>query len=123
MRCSRDRKEATAYTVALVDTELLREMSESTETIVAHTPGPWHIDRNPWTDSDRRPWTVARGNPVFGEDDIPVADIFASEADARLIAAAPTMYEALKEIVRTYIPMEPPAFVTAAIAKAEGQQP
>jgi hypothetical protein len=55
-----------------------------------HTPGPWTIDAP--LPSDRR-WLI-RG---VGRS-AALATVLTSEADARLIAAAPEMYEALQAV-------------------------
>jgi len=61
-----------------------------------HTPGPWFVDpddtlaiRAP--DGDDEPWHVAEVIEYCGEGD-------QTEANARLIAAAPDLLEALKEL-------------------------
>jgi hypothetical protein len=53
-----------------------------------HTPGPWRIQK-----SEKSGWNIvdAHGNPA-------VARVYYLEADARLLAAAPTMYEALRRL-------------------------
>jgi hypothetical protein len=60
-----------------------------------HTPGPWTCDTQPVT---------ARGHafvygPSPGSGPLPVLARVNRLADARLIAAAPAMYEALERIV------------------------
>lgn len=66
-----------------------RAMSDNTETKQGHTPGPWRVWRS---QSDKDP----RG--ICGMDGDMICDIDAwnHEANARLIAAAPEMAEALK---------------------------
>jgi len=102
----------------------------------AHTPGPWHAfykaKYDEWhvsvqvSDSHTmRQWLFSDGIPTK------------NEFDARLIAAAPDLLEALKTVVRV-IEANPPSIVdtiwargyetlldhcSAAIAKAEGKQP
>ena len=69
-----------------------------------HTPGPWTYKRDPkWENGKRLRWEIeARPDPrvLLGT---PVTVVFGpkgeSEANARLIAAAPEMLEALEEIV------------------------
>lgn len=56
------------------------------------TPGPWVIGKR----EDGTQW-FSLGDPVTGPHR--QADIYCSEADARLIAAAPEMHDALKECV------------------------
>lgn len=89
-----------------------------------HTPGPWTIDD---------------GNIILGDKGLSVAEVYADDLEqqrhnARLIAAAPTMLEALVDLVETlqnvrmqdgggqiqdeYADMFSEA--RAAIAKAEG---
>jgi hypothetical protein len=95
------------------------------------TPGPWtviephkHGDfygagaayKITRADSDPRDWSVAQ---LY-------ANIPESKANARLIAAAPDMYEALKKArvaIATWSPApdEPLQEIDAAIAKAEGR--
>lgn len=61
-----------------------------------HTPGPWEYCENSWS-------TIS----IIGANQITVcvletdiADDLEMRADARLIAAAPLMYEALEEIMQ-----------------------
>lgn len=87
---------------------------------ISHTPGPWIVDP-----AEDVPLAVIQDTP----DGFGVAEIVAQgpegEADARLIAAAPDMLEALQRIVAvTY--HDPDLYgdilgwACAAIAKAEG---
>src|SRR4051812_36082664 len=93
----------------------------------AHTPGPWLAEANDSSvfDSEGREVADCLTFPFSGE---------VAEANARLIAAAPELYEVLREAERQieYLPnrFEPPANVNqvltrirAALAKAEGRQP
>lgn len=89
-------------------------MSES-----KHTPGPWMQDED-------RPYDILLDDRA-GENVTPlVACVFADntdeaqwQADARLIAAAPEMYEALLH-AQANMP-HPDQMIDAAIAKAEGR--
>ena len=70
---------------------------------MAHTPGPWHIERG----------------MVVGEDGI-IVDDSPNPQDANLIAAAPELLEALKGAVEGWSPESVEA-AYAAIAKATGE--
>ena len=88
-----------------------------------HTPGPWITDSKERTDTARYimaaarpfPHTIARIDLVNRAED---------EANAALIAAAPEMYEALRDLLAVKPNSDAPEWVAAraAIAKAEGQQ-
>ena len=86
-----------------------------------HTPGPWHIGGR----TILRP-TLTIFHKPFGLGD--VAEVY-EEANARLIAAAPELLEALKEIADTdpvdaaLDPQRAVRIARAAIAKATGEQP
>ena len=94
----------------------------------AHTPGPWEFVQ---AGSGNFPtWNVRLGNRDRGFIRLPAtADMDVMDADARLIAAAPDLLEALKQIepilTRMYGPqaaeLPPMQVVRAAIAKAEGR--
>lgn len=95
------------------------------------TPGPWSVIDHNWEGS----------SGVYGPDDYLIAEVtihdsvteenqtdleLIKEANARLIAAAPDMYEALLKAriaVLTWSPSpdEPLADIDAALAKAEGR--
>jgi hypothetical protein len=97
-----------------------------------HTPGPWLIEESSNEDEFAN---------VFGPNDRPVAGIYIENdgsetpseedtANARLIAAAPEMLQALKDVSNAYQEMfavMPVAFQTydsiveSAIAKASGK--
>jgi hypothetical protein len=91
-----------------------------------HSPGPWF-----WDDKDAMPWTDyddaesapflmnANGCPIMTGSDIRIA----YEADGRLIAAAPELLAALKNLENDdgSIPDHAWRIVCAAIAKAEGR--
>jgi hypothetical protein len=95
-----------------------------------HTPGPWKtVARNyPIADTGDYDgcWEVLTGDPkkpivqIWGDSD-------EDEANARLIAAAPDLLEALRRLldsgdVRDAAEKGALAAARAAIAKAEGQQ-
>ena len=90
-----------------------------------HAPGPWVID-----------WNVSRLD-IFGSDETtlvaslrrsPLSQAIdeAARSNARLIAAAPEIYAALKDLVYQVQGPDQPAWLClkdarAAIAKAEGK--
>lgn len=87
-----------------------------------HTPGPWAL----FNDGESREWIVM---PVMREGDIARVESGNTEADARLIAAAPDLLAALKQTTDFLDPDKDPPHVgnrsmleiaRAAIAKAEG---
>lgn len=100
-----------------------------------HTPGPWEI--GPECNGDKPEDAIG----VLGSDDYIVADVWRdveelairADANARLIAAAPELLEALKAVIgalRQEAPGTPlnnrrfdslGAQANAAIAKAEGR--
>jgi len=59
------------------------------------TPGPWYYQEEPYDGS---------GVYLIGHDGLTVAECrsFNPEADTRLIAAAPALYEALSDLIRSY---------------------
>jgi hypothetical protein len=93
-----------------------------------HTPGPWHAKLDSESD-EADDYKVVRGDGYY-----PVASHM-WEADARLIAAAPALLEALRSVVNAYGLDMQAAWVgmgrsgechelvaaRAAIAKAEGK--
>lgn len=93
-----------------------------------HTPGPWEVaEAGSWKGGKRTSteYFVRRpGDDVAIASDIidPANDDAPSEANARLIAAAPDLLEALIELRNFYIEMTglPPVAANAAIAKAKG---
>ena len=81
-----------------------------------HTPGPWSVERDP-----------NAGILKFGvyAGDYPVVSHFTAiekEADARLIAAAPALLDALWKIAGETYDDSSEKIARAAIAKAEGVQ-
>ena len=90
-----------------------------------HTPGPWKTGA-----ANGHPWNVlANGSPrliaqCYHSDTLAAADLEIDEAttraNARLIAAAPEMYEVLKSLPTGGLPDWYSKKVLAALAKAEG---
>ena len=90
--------------------------------MTAHTPGPWITDSKERTDTARYimaaarpfPHTIARIDLVNRAED---------EANAALIAAAPEMYEALRDLLAVKPNSDAPEWVAAraAIDRAEGR--
>ena len=89
-----------------------------------HTPGPWHVKPN------------SIGGPTVGPEDAVVADIRTyggphvggqqhpqTVANARLIAAAPDLLEALQYAVEQVPELGSVPGISAAIARATGEQP
>jgi hypothetical protein len=96
---------------------------------MSHTPGPWQTDQ---AEHDA-PYQDIRIHAGKGSicrvwiDDAPVHDYNAEQrANARLIAAAPELLEALKRLMGETTTMqdalEAAQQARAAIAKAEGEQ-
>ena len=82
-----------------------------------HTPAPWLV--KPWESNDSQ----FRAEIQFGDDGECVSDCVYSLKDAQLIAAAPEMLEALKNLKEsTRTTMLPSSWeqVNEAISKAEG---
>lgn len=94
-----------------------------------HTPGPWYLRANRHPDSAGRQWGWVDATPPGStQTSIPGVRVEwvrgeNSEANARLIAAAPTMLEALKEIdaLPSFRLDEAGQIARAAIARAEGR--
>lgn len=88
-----------------------------------HTPGPWTLRRRdgvPHGDSDNLGWDWH--GPEENIPPEPMRGLVSKEADARLIAAAPDMFEALK-VAREAIwsggdTVKAIAAIDAALAKA-----
>ena len=90
-------------------------------TQATHTPGPWEISKNEAGELDI--CEAGAGNMLAD-----LAKCKNAEANARLIAAAPDLLEALREMAEHWPPQKPesPAFMAyinamSAIAKAEGR--
>lgn len=81
-----------------------------------HTPGPWRVQKF----SDTKSWTL------YGSGSVASIGNIKHEANARLIAAAPTMLEALKVVAAQFTTIdnicneEACEAVRAAIAEADG---
>lgn len=99
--------------------------------VIGHTPGPWHYHSG-WlsVSSDEAGENLLADVWVDDDDD----DNTVAHANGRLIAAAPDMLEALRQIAkgegpfsydrRTRTIIDPHAEIAlAAIARAEGRQP
>ena len=97
-----------------------------------HTPGPWDIEKCPEaqavTDGRDWPWLVTYNDGEY-EGHLALVQTQNAEANARLIAAAPDLLEALEGIAAL---LEQLGFVSdasltvgaarAAIAKAKGEE-
>ncbi len=93
-----------------------------------HTPGPWKVHKMP------KAIGYAEWEIHYSDDGECVAEIVYKEADAHLIAAAPDMYEALKDVLawwgfpREYADSEITDTailywkIKAALAKSEGKE-
>lgn len=96
-----------------------------------HTPGPWDARIQRGKDGRDLGWIIEHGNDRIGWSSLAYADTNreadatdpAREANARLIAAAPDLLEALKRAenwLSEWASAEPYlAIIRAAIAKAE----
>jgi len=100
------------------------------DTKTTHTPGPWH------TETLGHTVRVVSGRPAdgpYGDDVIVIGDLHdpTKRADASLIAAAPELLDALRDLLGTPGPYAKPrtlsdaarvrAKAEAAIRKAEGR--
>lgn len=85
-----------------------------------HTPGPWNIDKD---DSGNGVSANVNGSRywITGVIQEPGKE-FSDEANARLIAAAPDLLEALQNIVESGLSTSRISAARAAIAKATGEQ-
>lgn len=91
----------------------------------AHTPAPWPME---WTGDGKR--IVIGKGLVEGPNGYEVAEVYSddcprevAEANARLIAASPTMLEALKHLDElAMLTTEQTRMVRAAIAAATGAE-
>ena len=85
-----------------------------------HTPGPWHIEVTHVTEGA---YTISHGANRQGDGpECDVGKFYCSGANARLIAAAPDLLEALQKAVRfggLFPDLKEEA--EAAIAKAKGE--
>lgn len=86
-----------------------------------HTPGPWRFSSHPHDGNYMR--IHCGSDPREGDN----LRGYCGEANARLIAAAPELLEALQAFANEIVPINPhdPLWVNAraAIAKATGEQP
>jgi len=101
-----------------------------------HTPGPWEADFETYpimvrSQSETWPLVDELGNEE-GRAGVFIANTGDNKANARLIAAAPDLLEALEVILRDHmavhgvgdLEMQPALFqARAAITKAKGEQP
>lgn len=86
-----------------------------------HTPGPWRLDDNVHCDvTDSKYHCIDAGNG-YHPYGFHIAE-FLREADARLIAAAPDLLEALIEMTSPTVSAESVRKAERAIAKATGQE-
>ena len=86
-----------------------------------HTPGPWNARHTPFRGQGIQDvWCID-----WSPDQEEVAEIVHGAANARLIAAAPDLLEALQDMVSDHASLSAAtlAFARAAIAKATGEQP
>ena len=87
-----------------------------------HTPGPWRSERTPA--SAYFDWTVMAASGKGRTMQIGI-DTDNTEADARLIAAAPDLLQALQSALERPLRVEGDTWwteVRAAVAKATGEQ-
>jgi len=61
------------------------------------TPGPWEWDGDVWDYdyAEEAPWLIGKDNQIIIKGEIDCAN----KANAHLIAAAPDLYEAIKELL------------------------
>ena len=87
-----------------------------------HTPGPWvvyeFVDGYEIRSPEAECWVATASDPEAGWGAI------GREEDARLIAAAPDLLEALERVKETgvYFGAVPHDMVNAALAKAKGEE-
>lgn len=89
-----------------------------------HTPGPWSVNviGQHWNNKSLKHIEV-----TFGQDGECICDTVYNPSDANLIAAAPDLLEALKNMVTAYeyeASIDNPALLAAraAISKALGEE-
>ena len=90
-----------------------------------HTPGPWRFDLARFNSGHEDAGLSAYGSVVSEEGDwfiCGIEDAKEWEANARLIAAAPELYEALCDMVSDHDDLSEATleFARAALAKARG---
>ena len=92
-------------------------MNDTKEKHATHTPGPWHDSGNPEYEIYKGNNPIASVIPSFTAED---------EANARLIAASPEMYEVLQELAdsmelaKNYGYEKEHAMIQEVLAKVEG---
>ena len=104
-------------------------MKTTDSTQATHTPGPWELQERPST-SDHEPIKAANGDFVayalrqLRTEDAAIPVDPTERANARLIAAAPELLEALQVIAPDFylLPTRVQAIARAAIAKATGRE-
>jgi hypothetical protein len=88
---------------------------------IKHASGPWQWDDEVWTEYDpaeRAPWLIGADGRLILTGQIRCQ----TEADARLIAAAPELLEALEDAILHLWPnTEAANKARTAIAKARGE--
>jgi hypothetical protein len=97
-----------------------------------HTPGPWTVHHRCRGCTEQDDEQLGLGLEVVGPEPASGRGDYARAADARLIAAAPDLLEALREVEAIMMTVEPRSDkaeylagrqrVLAAIAKAEGRE-
>jgi hypothetical protein len=82
---------------------------------MSHTPGPWFV-----VAPDNHPFQIVRPLTQISET---IAQVYESEADARLIAAAPDLLTALEALIADSAPDREgsPAHIAARAALAKAQ--
>ena len=85
---------------------------------IQHTPGPWGFKATANCNDNPCRWEIIGGGGVIAETNDNTTD-----ADARLISAAPDMFEALQAVCDAYGERDTllMAQVKAALAKAKGE--
>jgi len=68
------------------------------KTETKHTPGPWHIEREEWTEGNGLLICSPDGPVALIDPEPDEGPNTQDQANACLIAAAPAMYEALKSV-------------------------
>lgn len=97
------------------------------------TPGPWHIVSAGTCQGGERRRVQVKGSNGGGAMMIDYEPCSEGEATARLIAAAPELYEALEEMMRQFEPADPGnddgvsdcdaiVLARAALARARGDE-
>lgn len=81
--------------------------TQSSKPNVPHSPGPYFYERDAdgcddlWKIMSQPTMTVV-ATLTFWDHDDPPQDVARTEADARLLAAAPDMFDALREIIEAF---------------------